>query len=142
MKIIRTSIIRLLLPLALLLTACSGPSQNASLAPTSLPPTVAPAVAPTATQPPLPSPTVNPIHILGQLVVVNGLMLAMLHVAYDSSQLQVMFAAKNTGSSVESPSPVSLSAVTAAGVSLKWVPCLITLADNQKKLAHIQQFPF
>ncbi len=127
--------------LALTLSACSGPALTASPATTTdVPATAAPVIIPTATQPPLPSPTVNPIHTFGQLVEINGLSLAMLQVAYDSGQLKVMFAAKNTGSAVQSPSPVLFSAITSAGASLKWVPCMITLAGNQKKLSSASAF--
>jgi len=141
MRIKRASIVWLLLPLALLLAACSAPAQTASLATsTELPATAAPVIIPTATQPPLPSPTVNPIHALGQLAEINGLTLAMLQVTYASGQLQVMFAAKNTGAAVLTPSPVYFSATTAAGVSLKWVPCMITLTNNQKKLSSASPF--
>jgi hypothetical protein len=64
----------------------------------------------------------------------------MLQVAYNTGQLQVMFAARDTGSAVLSPSPISFSATTAAGVNLKWVPCMITLAGNQKKLSSASPF--
>ena len=136
MKIMKVSIAWLLLPLAFSLTACSGPVQTGNIAPTSMAPTVPVA----ATQPPLPSPTENPIHTFGQLVEVKGLTLALIQVAYDSGQLQVMFAAKNTGSAVVSTSPVLLSATTAAGASLKWVPCMVTLANTQKKLSSASPF--
>jgi hypothetical protein len=132
MKIIPVSILWPLLPLAFLLTACSGTAQTASVA-TATVATAAPTITLVATQPPLPSPILNPIHGLGQLVEANGLTLAMLQVAYDSGQLQVMFAAKNTGSTVLSPNQVSLSATTATGVSLKLDYFMITLANSQKK---------
>ena len=136
MKIISTSIARLLLPLAFLLTACSGSAQTTNQAPT----TSVPMITNTATQPPLPTPTVNPIHSLGQLVEENGFTMAMLQVTYNSDQLQVMFAAKNAGSSVVSLSPVLLSATTAGGVSLKWDTCMVTLADNQVKFSGAAPF--
>jgi len=104
----------------ILLTACSGTVVN-SPSPGLIP-------SPTLNL----SPTANPIHNLGQLVEVKGLTIAMIQVAYDSGQLQVMFATKNTGSEVVSPSQVSLSATTGAGVSLKWAYCMVTEADNQK----------
>jgi hypothetical protein len=139
MKIIPVSILCPLLPLAFLLTACSGTAQTASLA-TATVATAAPTITLVATQPPLPSPTLNPIHGLGQLVEVNGLTLAMLQVAYNSGQLQVLFAAKNTGSAVLSPSGVSLSATTGTGATLKWVPCMVTLTNGQKKLSSAAPF--
>jgi hypothetical protein len=108
----------------ILLTACSGTAVN--------PPNPSPASSP--------SPTGNPIHALGQLVEVKGLTIAMIQVAYSSGQLQLMFAAKNTGSEVVSVSPVLLSATTGTGVNLKWVPCLVTSADNQKKLSSASPF--
>jgi hypothetical protein len=51
-----------------------------------------------------------------------------------------MFAAKNTGSDVASPSEVSLSATTGGGEILKWAPCMITGTDNQKKLSSAPRF--
>ena len=108
----------------ILLTACSGTAVN--------PPNPSPASSP--------SPTGNPIHALGQQVEVKGLTIAMIQVAYSSGQLQLMFAAKNTGSEVVSVSPVLLSATTGTGVNLKWVPCLVTSADNQKKLSSASPF--
>ena len=86
------------------------------------------------------SPTGNPIHALGQLVEVKGLTIAMIQVAYNSGQLQVMFAAKNTGSEVVILDPVFLSATTAGGVSLKWDNCMVTLANNQIKLSGASRF--
>jgi hypothetical protein len=139
MKIIPISIVWLLWPLAFLLAACSAPAQTASLA-TATVATAVPTITLTATQPPLPSPTVNPVHGLGQLVEVNGLTLAMLQVAYNSGQLQVMFVAKNTGSSVLNPSQVSLSATSATGVNLKSDYCMMTLANGQKKLSSAAWF--
>jgi len=135
MKIMKVSIAWLLLPLAFSLTACSGPVQTGNIAPTSMAPTVPVA----ATQPPLPSPPRTPFIPSGNWsskrayagVDPGGLRFG---------QLQVMFAAKNTGSAVVSTSPVLLSATTAAGASLKWVPCMVTLANTQKKLSSASPF--
>lgn len=136
-----SSTVWLLLPLAFFLAACAGPALPASLAPSTVAPaTAAPLVISIATQPPQPSPTVNPVHTIGQLVEADGLTLAMLQVAFNSGQLQVMFAAKDTGSAVLTPSPVSFSATTASGVRLKWVPCMVTLTNNQKKLSSASPF--
>jgi hypothetical protein len=114
------------------LTACSGIAVYNP--PTSPSPIINP--DPTLT----PSPTENPIHTLGQLVVVKGLTIALIQVAYNSDQLQVMFAAKNTGSDVVSPSEVSFSVTTAGGASLKLAPCMVTRVDSQKKLSSAPRF--
>jgi hypothetical protein len=115
-----------------LLTACSGTAiYNPPIKPS---PIINP--GPILT----PSPTENPILTLGQMIVVKGLKIALIQVAYNSDQLQVMFAAKNTGSDVVSLSEVSFSATAPGGVSLKGAYCMATGADKQKKLSSAPRF--
>jgi hypothetical protein len=77
MRIICASIVWLLPLFAFLLAACSAPAQTARLvASIEAPATAAPVILPTATQPPQTSPTVNPVHTLGQLAETNGLTMA------------------------------------------------------------------
>jgi hypothetical protein len=140
MKTVHNPIIWLVC-LVFFLSACSGAAQTANPAPAGVVPTNAsPTTSLPATQPALPSLTVNPIHGLGQAVEVNGLTIAMIEVGYDSNQLQVKFVAKNTGSEVVSTSSIFFSATSTTGMSLKGDYCMVTPANSQKKLSSASPF--
>jgi hypothetical protein len=127
-----------LLALVLILAACASPtSVTTSVPPFFATPTTAPAtqtklplepsstptIATTPTSTPLPSPTENPLHSLGQLVMVKGMSLVLIGVAYTQSQLQVTFAAKNSGNDVTSAYFIDFSAYGADGTKLKSDAC-------------------
>jgi len=143
MKIKIVTFASILLALSLILTACAGPTPTAALSTalppqppaaaatqTSLPaavtsqPSATPTPAPTLTlTPTLPRPTENPLHSLGQLVKLQNLTLALIGVDYTQTQLQVTFAAKNTGSGVTSANFIDFSARAADGTELKPDAC-------------------
>ena len=128
----------LLLALVFILAACANPTSVATSVPpllatpttvpatqTRLPlkPSSTPTIAITATSTPSPSPTENPLHSPGQLVNVKGMSIVLIGVDYTQSQLQVTFAAKNSGSDVISANFIDFSAFGADGIKLKSDAC-------------------
>ncbi len=140
-----------LLFLVLAQAACSGPSETATLLPVA--PTATAAVSPppkpsataaqtataaasptpvvTITPSPQPSPTTNPILSLGQVVKVNDLAMAVIGVEFSPDQVQVMFAAKNTGSVVVTVSAIYFSVIPAGGLAQQAVFCKSASGSTQ-----------
>ena len=139
-----------LLPLVLVLSACASPTSVANsvlptlaTATTALPaqtrsplaPSSTPTAATTATIAPLPSPTENPLHSLGQLIKLNGLSLVLIGVDYTPAQLQATFAAKNFGSAIISTNFIDFSAYGADGTQLRSDACFTTDNTSQPDYA-------
>ena len=128
-----------LLILILVMAACASPTKVAtSVLPSLATPTTAlptQTVVSTATSAPLPSPTENPLHSLGELVKLNGLSLVLIGVNYTQTQLQVTFAAKNFGSDIISAYFIDFSAYEADGTNLKSDACFTTDSNSHPDYA-------
>ena len=124
-----------LLALVFAMAACATsttalPTQTKQPQPSSTPIAVS-----AATNTPLAIPTENPLHSLGQQVNLKGMSLVLIGVDYTQSQLQVTFAAKNSGSEPTSANFVDFSAYGADGKELKYDACFTTINKSQPDYA-------
>jgi hypothetical protein len=124
------------LALLLAMAACAGSTTGLPTQTTQpLEPASTSIPATTATPAPSPSPTENPLHSLGELVKLKGFSLVLIGVEYTPSQLQVTFAAKNSGSEPISANFIDFSANGAGGEKLKTDACFTTNNKSQPDYA-------